>query len=94
MRSISSLRMRLLGLWLMLVVSAVVTSVLLWQFYRQTSNAQISRAEDDVARACRDIADRYTFFVAGWGGVGTRGVNDVLKGQQETEECRLRDSLV
>jgi signal transduction histidine kinase len=83
-RSMTSLRTRLLALWLMLAASAIVTSVLLWQFYQQTSNAQISRAEDDVARACRDITERYTFFVAGWHGVGASGIDETLRGELST----------
>jgi len=80
-RGMNSLRIRLLALWLMLVASAVVTSYLLWQFYRQTANAQIGRAENDVVRGCRDITDRYTFFVAGWRGVGANDIDDTLKNQ-------------
>lgn len=72
---------RLLALWLMLVASAVVASYLLWQFYRQTANAQIGRAENDVVRGCRNITDRYTFFVAGRRGVGANDINDTLKSQ-------------
>jgi hypothetical protein len=54
-----SLRSRLLALWIMLVVSGVATAYLLVQSFRQTSNARVARAEELVARACRDIADRF-----------------------------------
>src|SRR5580692_6693696 len=60
-----SLRTRLLALWLMLAVSGSVTALLLVEFYQQSTNALVSRAEDAVARACRDVGDRYAFFVAG-----------------------------
>ena len=63
-----SLRTRLLALWLMLATSAVVTGFVLFESYRQSANSQIIRAEDVVARGCRDIGDRYSFVVAGWNG--------------------------
>jgi signal transduction histidine kinase len=71
-----SLRSRLLALWLMLAVSGVVTGLLLLEFYRQSTNAQVGRAEEAVARTCRELADRYQFFVAGWRGAN---VDDALK---------------
>jgi len=64
-----SLRSRLLALWIMLVVSGTTTAYLLFESFRQTSNARVARSEELVARACRDIADRYQFFVSGWSGV-------------------------
>jgi signal transduction histidine kinase len=71
-----SLRSRLLALWIMLVVSGTATAYLLIESYQQTSNARVARSEDLVARACRDIADRYQFFVSGWRGAP---VDDRLK---------------
>jgi signal transduction histidine kinase len=71
-----SLRSRLLALWIMLVVSGATTAYLLFESFRQTSNARVARSEELVARACRDIADRYQFFVSGWGG---GPVDDQLK---------------
>src|SRR5438874_1353235 len=53
MRSLSG---RLLALWLMLAASAVITGFLLFEFYRQSANAQVSQAEEAIARGCRDIA--------------------------------------
>ncbi len=50
----------------MLAASALVTGFLLWQFYRQSANVQITQAEGMVTRACRDIGDRYAFYVSGW----------------------------
>ena len=38
-----SLWSRLLALWLMLAVSGVVTGLLLVEFYRQSTNAQVGR---------------------------------------------------
>jgi len=71
-----SLRSRLLALWIMLVVSAGATAYLLFESFQQTWNARVARSEELVARACRDIADRYQFFVSGWGG---GPVDDQLK---------------
>src|SRR5256885_6215959 len=63
-----SLRTRLLALWLMLATSAAATGFVLFEFYRQSANSQIMRAEDVVARSCRDIGERYAFVAAGWNG--------------------------
>ena len=63
-----TLRSRLLALWIMLVVSGAATGYLLFESFRQTSNARVARSEELVARACRDVADRYQFFVSSWGG--------------------------
>src|SRR5262245_50188116 len=46
----------------MLAASAAATGLLLLQFYRQSANAQVGRAEDVVSRACREIGDRYALF--------------------------------
>ena len=37
-------------------------------------------ADDTVARACRDIGDRYAFF-ASWTGVDAANIDDALKRQ-------------
>jgi signal transduction histidine kinase len=70
--------MRLLALWLVLAVSAIVTGFVLFEFYRQSANSQIMRAEDVIARSCRDIGDRYAFVLAGWN-VSTSNIDDTLK---------------
>jgi signal transduction histidine kinase len=74
-----SLRARLLMLWLMLAVSGSVTAFLLVEFYQQSTNALVSRAEDAVVGACRNLGDRYAFFVSGWRGVRQSEIDDVLK---------------
>ena len=74
-----SLRTRLLALWLMLAVSGSVTALLLVEFYQQSTNTLVSRAEDGVVRACRDLGDRYAFFVSGWHGVRQSEIDGVLK---------------
>ncbi|MET0676722.1 MAG: HAMP domain-containing sensor histidine kinase [Bradyrhizobium sp.] len=63
-----SLRSRLSALWIMLAISGAATAYLLIESFRQSSDARVARAEDVVARGCRDIADRYQFFVSGWSG--------------------------
>jgi signal transduction histidine kinase len=73
-----SLRSRLLALWIMLVISGVATGYLLFESFQQTANARLARSEELVARACRDLADRYQFFVVGWGG---GPIDDQLKQQ-------------
>jgi signal transduction histidine kinase len=73
-----SLRTRLLVLWLMVATSAAATGFVLFEFYRQSANSQIMRAEDVVARSCRDIGERYAFVMAGWNG-STADIDDALK---------------
>jgi signal transduction histidine kinase len=63
-----SLRFRLFALWIMLFVSGAATAFLLFESFRQSANARVARSEELVVRACRDIADRYQFFVSGWTG--------------------------
>ncbi len=63
-----SLRSRLLALWIMLVVSGAATGYLLFESFQQTANARVARSDELITRACRDIADRYQFFVSGWTG--------------------------
>ena len=63
-----SLRSRLSALWLMLAVSGAATGYLLLESFQQSADARVARAQDLVVRACRDIADRYQFFVSGWSG--------------------------
>jgi hypothetical protein len=68
-----------LALWLMLAVSGSVTALLLVEFYQQSTNTLVSRAEDAVVRACRDLGDSYAFFVTGWHGARQGEIDDVLK---------------
>jgi hypothetical protein len=73
-----SLRTRLLALWLMLAVSAAAIGFVLFEFYRQSANSQIMRAEDAIARSCHDVGERYAFVVAGWNG-STSAIDNTLK---------------
>lgn len=52
----------------MLVVSGAATAYLLFESFRQGSNARLARSEEAAARGCREIADRYQFFTTGWSG--------------------------
>jgi len=60
----------------MLAVSGAATAYLLLASFEQSSQARVARAEDLVLHGCRDIADRYQFFVAGWHGAE---IDDQLK---------------
>jgi signal transduction histidine kinase len=63
-----SLTLRLFGLWLLSLVASVAVGILLVQLSRQSDQAQVSRAEAVIARACDLIRDRYGFYVSGWSG--------------------------
>lgn len=75
----NSLRARLYALWLLLVGSALATAVLLYAFYAQSAAVQLAQTEIEVGRSCRDIADRYAFFVTGWTGPGSAGLDESLR---------------
>lgn len=75
----NSLRARLYALWFLLVGSAIATGILLYEFYAQSAAVQLAQSEVEVARACRDIADRYAFYVSGWSGPGAAGIDDKLR---------------
>ena len=75
-----SLQARLIALWATLALSALVTGFLLLQFYRQSANVQVARAEDTLVRACHDIGDRYAFYVSGWRS-GEAQVDERLKNE-------------
>jgi signal transduction histidine kinase len=59
----------------MLVASGTVTGILLLEFYLQSANTQVGLAEETVARACHDLADRYQLFLSR----GTGSVEDAVK---------------
>lgn len=79
-----SLNARLLALWVMLAISAIVTGYVLVAFFRQSTTAQADLAEQHLARSCLSIADRYAFFSAGWQGPGEQGFADDLRKQLAT----------
>lgn len=61
-----SLKMRLLGLWLLSLIASVAVGILLIQLYQQSTQAQVGHARADLARGCDLIRDRYGFYTAGW----------------------------
>ena len=63
-----SLRNRLLVLWGLSLAASVAVGLLLLQLYRQSTDAQVGRAEAVVARACDQVGERYAFYVSGWPG--------------------------
>ncbi len=63
-----SLRSRLFVLWLLTLAVCVALGIMLVQFYRQSTSAQMGRAEAVVARSCDMIRERYGFYVSGWTG--------------------------
>jgi signal transduction histidine kinase len=79
-----SLRTRLFALWFMLAVSGSATGFLLLEFYRQSANAQVGRAEEVVSRACREIGDRYASLAANWRGSPDNATSDELREQLTT----------
>ncbi len=52
----------------MSLVACGAVGVLLVQLYRQSTAAQVGRAEAVVAHACDLIHDRYRFYTVGWQG--------------------------
>ncbi|ACL57305.1 sensor histidine kinase [Methylobacterium nodulans] len=75
-----ALRTRLLALWILLLASAAATAYLLVEFYKQSAAVQVAAAEGAVARACRDIGERYAVFVSGRSGNG-REIDPTLQTQ-------------
>jgi hypothetical protein len=47
------------------LVACVAVGILLLQLYRQSTAAQVGRAQAMASRACDLIRDRYTFYTAG-----------------------------
>lgn len=69
--------MRLVGVWGLSLLACAAVGVLLVQLSRQSTAAQIERAEAVVAHACDLIRDRYTFYSAGWS--GPAALDDTLR---------------
>jgi signal transduction histidine kinase len=64
----TSLRVRLLVLWMLSLAASVAVGVILLRLYDQSSSAQSSRLEALLGQACDSIVDRYGYYVAGWSG--------------------------
>jgi signal transduction histidine kinase len=65
---VTSLRARLFLLWALSLVASIAVGALLLGLYRQSSSAQLDRAQAAVAQACDRIVDRYAYYAAGWAG--------------------------
>ncbi len=52
----------------MSLAASVVVSILLIQLYRQSTEAQVGRAEAVIGHACDLIRDRYAYYASGWAG--------------------------
>src|ERR1700722_17882040 len=68
MTALHSLKIRLLGLWALSLVASVAVGILLIQLYRQSTEAQVARADAVIAHACDLIRDRHGFSASGWAG--------------------------
>jgi len=79
-----SLKIRLLGLWVLSLVACVPVGFLLVQLYQQSTEAQVGRAEAVVARACDLIRDRYGFYATGWSGPEPGQLDDKLRSDLAT----------
>lgn len=66
-----SLRFRLFVLWVLSFAASIAVGTLLVQFFRESTTAQVQRAEAMVARACDMIRDRYAFYTNDWNGSAT-----------------------
>lgn len=75
----NSLKLRLFGLWGLSLVASLAVAILLIQLYRQSTEAQVARAEAVVARACDIIRDRYGFYASGWAGPAGNGPDRRLR---------------
>jgi signal transduction histidine kinase len=60
----SSLRGRLIAVWLLLLGAAAAIAIVFVAIYRQTTDAQEDRASDLLLRACTEIGERYAAFMA------------------------------
>ena len=74
-----SLKARLIGLWALSLLSSAVLGVLLVGLYRQSTEAQVERAQAVLARGCDLIRDRYEFYVADWSGPADEAGDPVLR---------------
>lgn len=62
----NSLRARLFAVWVLSLAASLAVGLLLVQLYRQSSAAQIDRAEAELTQACDRISERYAYYVSGW----------------------------
>jgi hypothetical protein len=65
---VRSLRSRLALLWVLSLAASLAVGGLLVSLYRQSEAAQAGRAEAVAARTCELLAERWSFYAAGWAG--------------------------
>ena len=63
-----SLRSRLALLWVLSFAASLAVGLLLVSLYHQSAAAQAGRAEAVAARTCESVAERWSFYAAGWAG--------------------------
>lgn len=63
-----SMRSRMIVLWLMMVTALVIVGALMQRLSRQTTAAEIGRAEAVIARGCDAIGRDYRFYMTNWHG--------------------------
>jgi signal transduction histidine kinase len=89
---IGSLRGRLILLWIMVVAASLTAGLLMVGLYRQTTTAQIGRAEAVIARSCDAIARSYHFYMTSWPGPAPALDNPSLRqGLTTVVQVALRD---
>jgi len=63
-----SLKFRLVALWVLSLLASAAVALLLQQLYRQSTEAQLARAQAVAARGCDLIRGSYDFYTTGWTG--------------------------
>lgn len=87
-----SLRARLILLWVMVMFASLTAGLLMIGLFRQTTTAQIGRAEAIIARGCDAIGRDYRFYMTGWAGPAPRPDDVKLKqGLTNVVQVALRD---
>jgi signal transduction histidine kinase len=66
-------------LWVLSLAACIAVGVLLLQLYRESTAAQVGRAQAMAGRACDLIRDRYTFYTAGSRGPITNSSDEGLR---------------
>ena len=87
-----SLRARLILLWVIIAVASVIAGILMLSIFRQSTQAQIERADAIIARSCAAIGRNYLFYTINWTGP-TPPLDDVGLRQALTSvvQVALRD---
>ena len=89
-----SLRARLILLWIIVVVASLTAGLLMIGLFRQTTTAQIGRAEAVIARSCDAIGRDYRFYMTNWSGPAPQLDEVKLKqGMTNVVQLALRDQL-